>query len=550
MKVIAAVVADLEVTPLGTVSRLTCELAGQTVLGATVERLRRAKEIDTAYVLCPQRQQARCEALLAGTGAQVMGHDAAPPPWSGLVRAARKWSLDGWRGGIGGTSHFDEYTDCRILAGLLKSAPADAVLSVPPAAPLMLPDLADRMIEFRKAADEDTRIVFTQAPPGLTGVLLDRLLIAELAEKNIPLGWVLSYKPDSPQKDLIFLPCCFEVPAELRHATGRLVVDTARAFETLIELQKEHPDPDASTIGRWLMEREARHISNLPREVEVELTTDDPYPGSLVSPRGVLIGPRGSIDLSTVAQIAAEMTQPDDGLIVLGGFGDPLRHPQLAAILDLLRPAGGRGVYGLAIRTTGVDLTDAHMDDLMSHGVDVLNVALDAWSAEQYTRLHAPDGSSKARLEPVLAKLDRLADLRRKRGTVHPIVVPEMTKMRENIHELDDFHDGWLRRLGAVCIGGHSHFAGQWEDHAVMSMAPSARTPCRRIQSRCLVLADGRVTICDQDFHGRHAVGRIGPHSLTQIWNGEALTRLRDAHQNKRFDLNPLCAACDEWHRP
>jgi len=44
------------------------------------------------------------------------------------VQTARKWSLDGWRGGIGGTTHFDEFTDARVISGLLRSERADLVL--------------------------------------------------------------------------------------------------------------------------------------------------------------------------------------------------------------------------------------------------------------------------------------------------------------------------------------------------------------------------------------------------------------------------------------
>jgi hypothetical protein len=134
--------------------------------------------------------------------------------------------------------------------------------------------------------------------------------------------------------------------------------------------------------------------------------------------------------------------------------------------------------------------------------------------------------------------------------SVVPIVLPTMTKARDNVHELDDFHDGWLRRIGAVLVTGYTHLAGQVDDRRVMSMAPPERVPCRRIGSRCLVLADGRVTMCDQDLNGRHVVGSLADRSLEGIWRGDCFGELRAAHGAHRFDPNPLCASCDEWHRP
>ena len=115
---------------------------------------------------------------------------------------------------------------------------------------------------------------------------------------------------------------------------------------------------------------------------------------------------------------------------------------------------------------------------------------------------------------------------------------------------MDEFYDGWIRRNGAATISGYSHFAGQCEDRSVINMAPPTRHGCRRIQTRCMVLADGRVVSCDQDLRGVRTVGSLHEQSLEEIWTGPAFERIREAHRNGRFDCDALCAACNEWHRP
>ncbi len=553
MKIVATIQADLEVTPLGTKSRLAAEVGGTPVLRRTVERLGYVKGLDAVYVLCPTPQSERCEALLAGTSAIVRGFDADPPPWARLVQTARKWSLDCWRGGIGGTTHFDEFTDARIISGLLRTERADAVLSAPAAAPLLDPALADQMIEHHRRTKDDSRLTFTQAPPGIAGIMLDALLVHELAEKGIPVGWVLSYKPDTPQKDLVFQPCCCEIPADLRYAVGRLTADTERSTKRLAALLQDHAEPDCVTVGRWLREQEATSVEPLPREVEIELTTDDPFPEALLRARGSRVPSRGPIAPALVTAIVSEVSRYDDALVLFGGFGDPLRHPQFVEILQSLRvDRRGTGCtpYGLAVRTSAADLTDRHIEAMITCEVDILDVPLDAWTPELYRQLQSPNDSAVADLEAVLERLNRLSELREQRGSVKPVVVPELTKARENVHELDAFHDGWLRRVGAISISGYSYHAGQCEDRSVINMAPSRREPCRRIRSRCLVLADGTMTTCDQDFEGLHAIGRIGERSLEQLWRGTAFDRIRKAHRTGRFDATPLCTACNEWHRP
>lgn len=552
MKTIVVIQADLEVTPLGTKSRLTEELGGVTIIRRTADRVSRMKRLSALHVLCPSGQVKRCESLLRGSDAVVHPYDAAPPPWASLVQPARKWSLDGWRGGIGGTSHFDEYVDARLIAGLFQSEKADAVLCVPAAAPLIDPDLADRMIESHCEADDDIRVTFCQAPPGVAGIVLTASLVMELAEKGIPLGWIFSYKPDSPQKDMIFQPCCYNVPAELRHAVGRLATDTLRSTQRVAALLSAHDEPDLVRIGSWLTQREQTIVEPLPREVEIELTTDDPYPESVVRPRGSHTVSRGPIDIAVVERVVEELIRYDDALVVLGGIGDPLLHPQFSQILRAIRSVqrDGHGLYGLAVRTTGVHLTDEIIDALVAQGVDVLNVTLDAWTPELYSQLHTPGNPAGADFGGVCRRLDRLSEVRQSGGSARPIVVPEMTKMRDNVQELDDFHDGWLRRVGAVAITGYSDYAGQCDDLSVINMAPAPRLACRRLGSRCLVLADGRVTTCDQDFKGVQTVGCVQEQSLEAIWHGEAFECIRRSHRETDLESTALCAACQEWHRP
>ncbi len=554
MKIIAAIQADLEVTSLGTKSRLGAEIAGKSILQQTVSRVERVEHIEETYVLCPEDQVSGCRALVADTGAIVAPFTAQTPPWLLLVQTARRWSLDSWRGGIGGSTSFDEYTDCRLLRGLLEAHPADAVLSVPAAAPLFSPRLGDGMIDLLQRTVDDSRMVFSQAPPGLTGLLMQADLVRELADQNIPVGWVFTYKPDAPQKDLIFLPCCYELPPDLRYASGRLIADTERSMRRIATLLADGADAGPGAIGRWLQQRDASFVEARPREVEIELTTDDPYPDALLRQRGARVPGRGPLSLDTVARIVMELREDDDALIVLGGFGDPLRHPQFADVLATIRRVAADApqpcALGICVRTTGVDLTDDVIDQMIEHRVDVLQVALDAWSPELYGQLQSPSDPTKADLETVRAKLDRLTQRRQDVRTVCPLLVPDFVKATENVHEMDAFYDGWVGRNGAVSITGFAHYGGQCEDRSVIRMTPPTRFSCRRLNHRCVVLADGSVTACDQDLRGARAFGNLADSSLECLWQGKAAQRLRRAHLDGAFDELPLCTACEEWHRP
>ncbi|GMU36040.1 MAG: SPASM domain-containing protein [Phycisphaerae bacterium] len=547
-RTIAVIHADLERTPLGTRSRLGDELGGQPILRRTVERVRAARGLAECVVLSPAGQEGRCEAVLAGLGVVVQRVEAPDPAWRALVRVSRKWSLAGWRGGVGGTTSLDEYLHPQVVAALLELRPADRVMIVPPAAVLVCPDVVDAMIERHDRSEEDNRLAFAQAPPGVAGTIYNADLIRELADKNIPPGWILSYKPDAPRKDLAFFSCCFEVRAPLRYGGLRLIADTDRWAEVTRAAWRVDPAPNAEQLGRVVADLEAGHVPRLPNEVEIELTTDDPYPSAVLHPRGDRVGRRGPLSIETVRKIASELGALDDSLVVLGGFGDPLRHPRFPEVLRVLREAG---VFGVAVRTAGVDLTEDLIETLLDYQVDVLNVLMDGWTAETYAAMHAPDVPHRASLEHVRSRVDRLEARKRERGCVAPIVVPEMIKAKPTLAELPAFFDGWVRRLGTVNVAGFSHRSRQAPDLAVMSTAPPSRTACRRLQSRVVVLADGSVVLCDQDFRGLTPVGDAGRDELEAVWRGEAMARVREAHvRGDAAAAGPLCGACEEWHRP
>lgn len=555
MKTICAVQCLFDKTLLGTRSRLAEALTGVPILRRSVQQFCATAGIEKVIVLVSERSVSLCRDLLNGLDVVIQTMEAPLPPWGRLVSASRKWALDGWRGGVGGATVFDEFTDCRVLGGLLERFPADAVLSVPAAAPLFSPELAGQMIEHRREHRTDARLTFTQAVPGVAGIVLDSSLVQELAKTNIPISWLFSYKPDDPRKDLIFQPAFLDIRAPLRFGSGRLIADTDRAVERLTKMLGRQEKWNLADIGQYLVEEDECGVAGFPYEVEIEITTDDSFPGSLLAPRGRRLERGGVMSMDVFKRVAEELIKSDDTLCVLGGFGEPLRHPDFQPILQALRPRNGanssqRDVFGLCVRTSGVDLTTEIQELLIAHDLDIVNICLDAWMEKTFRFVKGLGEGEGAGLREVQARLESFGQLQHDRQSPVPIVVPEMTKAKENVHELDDFFDGWLRRVGAVSVMGYSHYAGQMPDRSVIDMRPPLRVPCRRLRTRCLVLADGRVALCDQDYKGLHTFGNVRDCSLGEIWQSPPLQAVREQHLTHQFERNPLCAACGEWHRP
>lgn len=550
MKTIAVVAADFERTFLGLPARLEEDLCGETVIRRTLKNIQAGRELSGIFLLVPQAQEAIARSAIAGLDVDLRTHHAAKPPWMGYVSAARKWSLDGWRGGLASTTVYDEFNHPWLLDALAKTEGADAVVDVPAAAPLIDAGLVDGLVRHFNKVCGEVRLGIIQSAPGLSAIAYQTEMLTNLAKGAQPPGRTMAYRPDDPQQDMIMQACLCPTDADISHAWGRCIADTDTSLARLRAWFEHMPADNASfqrysspalEVSRWLRANGLTSFESLPEEVEVEITTDDSLPDSTLRPRGKALERTGRMTLDTFERLVRELASLDDRRLVFGGFGDPLLHDQFPQFLSIARESG---ILGIAVRTSAVSLDEGMIDALLDAEVDVLNVLLDAAEPDTYRRVHRADHYDR-----VLENIERLMHVQRERQCSRPLIVAELMKTPETLDDMESFYDRWLLKAGSAVIAGPSRYAGMWPADEVVNMAPPTRFACARVFHRAAVLADGRLCICDQDFKGEHAVGRIGESSLQDLWQSDALNEVRQNHLAGRYQ-GMICAACSEWHRP
>ena len=124
------------------------------------------------------------------------------------------------------------------------------------------------------------------------------------------------------------------------------------------------------------------------------------------------------MDKSLFDRLIEELSARDDMRVVLGGFGDPLQHPQFIDFVAVCRRAG---ILGLTVRTPAVTLDAPAIDALIQADVDVLNVLLDANSSDVYRHLHGADCFDR-----VVANVDQFLARSHEAGRATPLLVCEM----------------------------------------------------------------------------------------------------------------------------
>lgn len=539
MKVVA--VLSMLHEPAGKPDSATRKFRGEAPLGWTLFRLGRTKSVQECVILCWEDQAQAVAPIAAEMKCKMHTPGARKTiPHLDAVSAARRWS-DGWRGGLFQTCEFDRGFHGAWAGEILNANEAEGILLVDPSAGLVDPDLIDSVIEHART-NAEVELCFSQAAPGLSGVVLRKPLVEQLAAGGSHPGTLLAYRPDLPMRDPISLPTCTPVPTALARTCHRFTMDSGRQIDRIagatVHLNGELPSTEAEQFLHLLDAAPER--SALPREMVVELTTRR-NTRPIFSPAGHVRVEREDLSAETARKIFEEFGAADDARVVFAGVGDPVLHSEFGQIV---KAAHGAGIEAIAIETDLVGLDVAGIERLAELPIDIVSVNIPAITPRTYQAVMGVDG-----LKIAMENLARLVHCRQARGRGTPLVVPTMVKTAATLGEMEGWYDHWLRTLGCAVIVGPSGYCGQIPESALVQMEPPRRGRCTRIAGRMTVLSDGRVVSCEQDFLGRQTLGRIGENSLGEIWSG-AMGAMRRDHADGQWNKHALCGACREWHRP
>ncbi len=572
MKTIALILIDTRHGRLGHAASLDHELAGTTVLQHTLDRAAAVKGVDAVVLAvrgeagdtgdasadpcaglpCTAPVDTPCLrtswSLSAGEQAQ---HDA--------IAAARKWSLTAWRGGIAGMTAYDELLPAGPIARLMAEHGADAAVVVRGDWCCFDPALADEQLAVFRSAPESFRLVFTQAPPGLGALVVDRKVAQDLDQHRTTVARLLCYNPDKPALDPISRDVCVAVPASVRDRHRRFIFDTPRAAQHLGAIADRLGGSFASAGAAALAgaslaldtEHPERQFDRLPQQWTIELTPRRKAGGPIV-PQHHLDLPRPAMAPGLARDLVQQLGAVGDASVLLGGLGDALLHDEWLSIAEAARHAG---VLGVGVET---DLLsgDGTIDRLRSAPLDVLSVRINADTAAVYEQLMGLDGYKTV--------LDHLQSLYSGGGrfdrTQAPAttendgggvgwIVPRLVKVADNLKDMETFFERWTRIMGWAVIDRFETGEGLIPDQSPVPMRvprPPGYTPPRhRHKRRLTVLSDGTVTLCGQDWLGRAPLGNAAEEPLETIWQRsvERTARWLDTPETDR----PICPDCHDW---
>jgi len=221
--------------------------------------------------------------------------------------------------------------------------------------------------------------------------------------------------------------------------------------------------------------------------------------------------------------------------------GEPLMNQN---IFEMISYAKSKGIKTYMSTNANLLDKDASMRLLYS-GLDLLEISLDAFSEETYTKIRRNGDFNKVinNLEVLLHEKQKIKN--------NLFVEIGFVPLLENYSQMDNFMSHWKNNpsINAARIKPFSTRAGLISNPLYNDNIPYktgfSRNRCVRLWRSLSICSDGTVLPCCYDFSGNYKLGDLKHQTIKEIWNGKALIGLRKQHAGLTSVPLELCSRCE-----
>ncbi|MBI1788168.1 MAG: radical SAM protein [Acidobacteria bacterium] len=221
--------------------------------------------------------------------------------------------------------------------------------------------------------------------------------------------------------------------------------------------------------------------------------------------------------------------------MMLIGLGEPFMDPHIFDRIEYCE----RHRISTLLSTNGTFLDEATARRLLDTPLQHITLSFDGATKESFEFYR-----KGARFEKVRDNFVRFARMKKERGARMQVVV-QMVRMERNAGEVDDFIRFWSGTPGVDQV--------RIKEDETNLMRPDAghraeewKHPCHYLwRGPLYVKQDGNVYPCCQSYMLDGApAGRLDTQSLAEIWNGDAMQRMRHLHARGRAGEIDVCSRC------
>ncbi len=222
---------------------------------------------------------------------------------------------------------------------------------------------------------------------------------------------------------------------------------------------------------------------------------------------------------------------------------EPLLYKHFDKVLKRAEEAEIMDVF---IFTNGNLLNEKNTKLILNSCVTRLFVSIDAATEETYNKIRVPVSKrllKKSRLERLENNVKNFVKIKKDLNKKLPLTRVSFVALSENSHEIDLFKEKWENIVDSVEIQRETsikvydkikNYRGKKLDNY----------NCTKPWGDMAIYSNGLVGPCCNLVGRKTPIGNIKYNSITEIWNGEKMTELRNGFKNN--NPNDVCKSCIE----
>jgi pyruvate-formate lyase-activating enzyme len=263
-----------------------------------------------------------------------------------------------------------------------------------------------------------------------------------------------------------------------------------------------------------------------------------------------------SLDPALCARAMDEVAAAGPGVVQHVRFaseGEPLLHKDIFGMLAYAVRESGTTV---SLTTNGVLLSPARIEQLLSTGIHLVDISIDAFHPDTYARIrvHGNLAVTRSNVERLIAAAraaKRTGQAPDGRGATGTRVVVSYIQQPENAGETHEFERYW-RNAGADDVVIRRLHSGAGAIIPVAELlrertATSLRRPCVYPWERVVLTPRGTLAFCPADWTHGSTLADYRTTTIAALWGSARYADLRRAHLTNDYRDHAFCGQCPDW---
>ncbi len=249
---------------------------------------------------------------------------------------------------------------------------------------------------------------------------------------------------------------------------------------------------------------------------------------------------KGLMDFDLYKKIM-DQVGPRANDIYLFHRGEPLLHPRLADMIAYAKKSAAT----VRIHTNGTLLDKDKTEQLIASGLDFISFSFDGYHPAAYEQNRV-----NSKFEPTLQSIIDFLKTKKERKSRRPYTVLQVIEY-ESGKDVKKQRQAFLKQFEGLPLDRFVTRKPHNWGGLVETAAPKHKgyVPCTFLWYALVVLYNGDVLPCPQDFSARLKLGNIQDSSLEAIFHGPKMQDLRQRIAKKEVEGLVPCQTCDRLRR-